>query len=1288
MSAGKGETGQTEFDFSQFDTKVTEEDEDEVIETIQEIINRLRQQIDDDILDGIFTSEPGSYKMRNDFTKDQLDPEPLTKNRVIEPLLQTLGYTDYGYEAGSFAEERGEQADYAIPLRGVDSVESTRLLIEAEPINKHLQNRGHGLDQVKSWLSQREFESDFGFATDGIRWIFVRYDPDSYSHNIIEEVDLRPVFLKLFEYATTTQEDPATLVSEKERELINTLLRTFSYGNFLSIIDDAKEVIKKQQQEITDEFYQDYIRIVFGVEENKDTDERRARSLIREGITSPSEADGDDTRLFAVDLMNRLIFIKFLEDKQIVRSDLLDVLVETYDDGIYLQSLYKTFLDPLFYDVFNEMPDDRDPQIESIDVLADIPYLNGGLFRPELNGSSSDVDERDFDVKDSVLESIINLLESYRFSADGGPTDIDPSILGNVFEKTINYLTLDTGDQNKQLGAYYTPKEITRFSAEETIRPALLEKFGDVLIEREWPQAEVDKYDSLYGLIDGLPGSSDLITSLLSELDEFYVADPSMGSGHFLTSVVEEIVNVRQALYSQQSTHPSRHRLKKTTIQHNIYGVDIMEPAVEIGKLRLWLSIISELREEDLDDLDFEELALPNITFNIRQGNSLIGYAGFPEETDEGLATFERWSEDSVRSRYEEVIKQITLYEEKSAFPEQAEEHREKAEQLLGQYRGELDNQILEEFKEFTDAVNNHDLQNYTPFHWVLEFAEVYAEGGFDVVVGNPPWDEVKSDRKEFFVKYEPAFRSGDTHDMDQLQEELLEDDDIESEWEKHQERIEQLGKYFKNSTEYQYQQPKIDGRKQPIANNLSALFLERIYDLVNEDGHVAQILPEIIFSNAMGKDLRIHLLDNTSVGYLIGFENKGIFDGIDDRYNFRIATFKNSGESDYLNGISRRRSLDVLDDVDSQTFEIPKEVLADYSPEVRTFPVIRTEAELGVVSSVVRHPPVGKNLDDAWNSNPYYELKKGPDNDRITKSEEVGDYPIYQGRNIYQFVHDESIFSDIEEYSFWSVDRDTEEVNSAKQRVREKNLSNLKSAIYDKFVDGSSSKSQKQFVNDLLNKHRGEPLSEDDVLLDCTDYRIVYRFITNATNERTFIASVIPSNIVTLHSIYTIRPFEIEPEKDDLSENPLHSAYKRAFTDREMLAATGLLNSIPFDFLMRTKVNKEIYQYNFKETQVPRLTEGDDWFDYIWQRAARLNCYGEEFEELRARLDGIEPVEAMGERKVLQAEIDAAAFHAYGLNKEETEFVLEDFHQVGDPRLMDDEYFDLVLKKYIQLAQ
>jgi len=717
---------QTEFDFDDFETEVTREDEDALIETIADSISRLRDQIDDDILDGVFTSDPGSYILKSEYSQDRLDPEPITQDRVIEPLLNTLGYSDYGSEAGDFSTTRGEQADYAVSLRDIPNIDSSRLLIEAEPLNKPLENRGHGLDQVKSWLSQREFESDYGFATDGIRWIFIRYDADSYTHNVISEIDLRPVFLTLYENATTGAASPTDAVSEGDRERVATLIRTFAYDNFRSIVDDAQAVIKEKQEAITDEFYDDYIKYVFGVAEGED--ERRARSLVGDGVQPPSDASGDETRLFSVDLMNRLIFIKFLEDKEIVRSGLLSTIVETYEDGIYPQSLYKSFFDPLFYDVLNVKPDERSDQVSDIDLYAEIPYLNGGLFRPELN-SDSDVDERQFDVQDSVLLSIINLLERYQFSADGGPTDIDPSVLGSVFEKTINYLTTDAGDQNADLGAYYTPKEITRFSAEQTVRPALKERFEAVLMEeRDWPEAELQQYETLYELIDALPGSTNLITALLADIDDFYVVDPSMGSGHFLTSVVEEITNIRQELWAQTEQYPNRHRVKQATVQNNIYGVDIMEPAVEIGKLRLWLSLVAELQAEDVERLDTDELALPNITFNVRQGNSLIGYVGFPEETEDGVATFERWSEDSVRSRYEDVIEQIELYEEYHAFPERAEQHRQKANELLEEYRADLDNEILEDFRDVVDDVTEDDLDNYTPFHWVLEFAEVYAE--------------------------------------------------------------------------------------------------------------------------------------------------------------------------------------------------------------------------------------------------------------------------------------------------------------------------------------------------------------------------------------------------------------------------------------------------------------------------------------------------------------------------------------------------------------------------------
>ena len=89
-----------------------------------------------------------------------------------------------------------------------------------------------------------------------------------------------------------------------------------------------------------------------------------------------------------------------------------------------------------------------------------------------------------------------------------------------------------------------------------------------------------------------------------------------------------------------------------------------------------------------------------------------------------------------------------------------------------------------------------------------------------------------------------------------------------------------------------------------------------------------------------------------------------------------------------------------------------------------------------------------------------------------------------------------------------------------------------------------------------------------------------------------------------------------------------------------------------------------------------------------ISTRAARLNCYGNEFKEMRERLDGIESATDESERRELQAEIDAAAFHAYGLNREDLDFILNDFHRVQNPRVMTEEYFEMVSERYDLLEQ
>lgn len=289
----------------------------------------------------------------------------------------------------------------------------------------------------------------------------------------------------------------------------------------------------------------------------------------------------------------------------------------------------------------------------------------------------------------------------------------------------------------------------------------------------------------------------------------------------------------------------------------------------------------------------------------------------------------------------------------------------------------------------------------------------------------------------------------------------------------------------------------------------------------------------------------------------------------------------------------------------------------------------------------------------------------------------------MYGGGNIWQYCWDNTFWDNISAPTLWSVDEEVNPDKSAKRRIRNKNFRSLKSAIYHSF-DGSGV--QTDYLDDLFNKHRGSDFSKDDVLLDCSTYRVGIRQIANNTNERSAIAAVLPPGIVTHNKCPTIRPYEINPSEEDLKESPAHGVYDRIFTDKELFAVLGILNSVSFDYIVRTKLDTSLSMNMFEECQAPRLTDGDEWFEPVWERSAKLNCYGDAFQEIRERLD-IEPVSSTSKREILQAEIDAAMFHAYGFNHTQTQFILEDFHKVRSPRVMTDEYFDIVLEKFDELT-
>lgn len=1077
-----------------------------------------------------------------------------------------------------------------------------------------------------------------------------------------------------------------------EKNTVLQKLNSIEYGSADAIQDtlyDTKQVVK--------EFYQQF--------------EELRTDLVQEVANIPDDR-GDAKQRYVQVLLDRMIFLYFIQEKRLLDRN-IEYLHEKHEAIVNEGGdVYDEFYHPLFFEMLAEGKQDPD--------FGSLPYLNGGLF------SKNPIEEEFEDARlgesaehtNEYFGDILDFLSDWNWNVDErldvvDPKNLSPAILGHIFEQTVN---------QKEMGAYYTPEEITGFMARRTIHPYLLDKLNEAA------DAEYEEIDDVFGFssLDADSGAEALadggavtaqvptedvqtrhVETLYHDiLTEMRVLDPAVGSGAFLLAAQEVLLDIymqcieffqqlddegkgwelenetREELEEIESGQggPTLYA-KRSIILKNLYGVDIDDGAVEICKLRLWLSMVA-----DIEDEPSEVEPLPNIDFNIRQGNSLIGYI---EElpSNDGKTTWDDWS---VRDKYKEIIEAVQNHRD-ATNSKDAANWRKVAEERMNRHRPDFDENLTEHAREAgVEDLTTDDIQSFDPFHWIIEFAEVWDEGRFDIIIGNPPWEVLSPNRDDFFSRYDETFRQHGSERKDEIQEQLLEDSTVAEEWDKYTEGMEKRAAYFNNSTDYELQSPKVAGRTVASENDLSALFIERVFDLVADDGYTSLILPGFVINGAIAKDLRNHLLDNTKLDTVIGFENKGIFDQIHNQYRFGIITCKNGGTTDGIEGIFAQTTTDILRNVDDVAADIPREALTEYSPEAGIFPSITSQQEADVLSTLLTNPALGDRHSDRWNVSVLTkELHEPSDSHLFVDSEADGDYPVYGGENIHQFAHDNSIESDLETPQYWSRDFYDRE-KSAKARIREKkfNQGYLKKSIYEAFGGNKTSKSQVQFVDDLLNEKRGEPLSEEDVLLDSTEYRIAYRDVARGTDERSTIATVLPKDTVCLHTLQTIKPYEIEPEEASLKDSPLHDAYVRVFTDGELFAAVGLLNSIPFDFLMRTKVDTHIVKYKFLEAKMPRLTDGDDWCHYIAERAARLNCYGEDFAEMRERLGGIEPATDRSKRRELQAEIDAAAFQAYGLERRDVEFVLDDFHRVENPRLMDEEYFDMVFEKFDMLAK
>lgn len=383
-------------------------------------------------------------------------------------------------------------------------------------------------------------------------------------------------------------------------------------GGNVSVVEVANRLRHALDVEkVTKKFYREFY------------DEHIAFIELIEGIL-----DEKQRRWYASVLLNRLMFIYFLQRKHFIDNGDTDYLQHKLDQSrkqgrdLY----YREFLKVLFFEGFAKPEDQRSAAARKL--LGGIKYLNGGLFLPH----KVEQDNPDIRVPDKAFENIFKLFQRYSWNLDdtpgGNDNEINPDVLGYIFEKYIN---------QKAFGAYYTRTEITEYLCERTIHRLVLNAVNTSEVAKANPIAgvKIRDYQNIPDLLMDLDAA--LCRELLFEvLPNLSLLDPACGSGAFLVAAMKTLINIYAAVVGKikflgdknltdwlaktEREHKSlNYYIKKRIITDNLYGVDIMEEATEIARLRLFLALVASA--SDLDQLE----PLPNIDFNILPGNSLVG---------------------------------------------------------------------------------------------------------------------------------------------------------------------------------------------------------------------------------------------------------------------------------------------------------------------------------------------------------------------------------------------------------------------------------------------------------------------------------------------------------------------------------------------------------------------------------------------------------------------------------------------------------------------------------------
>ncbi len=1159
----------------------------------------------------------------------------VTRNKWVVPLLQSLGYAPVLTNA-----EIIDGQSYAISHRVEDGenkpplhIIGCRVGLEVRPPSGKPRISAHGL--LQEYLNRTEHL--WGVVTNGYQWRLLR-DSNLMTKLTYVEFDLEQImngenfaefglFYRLFHRSRLPQgmDDTDKCLLEYYHQ------QTLQQGG--RVRDKLRNGVESAIERLANGFLQ-----------------HPSNGALRQRV-STGEIQATEYYRQLLMLIYRLLFLMVAEAR--------DLLLNDNDTDLEQRRIYQEYYSVEKLRRLAERPSLRREGFQDLwrglavtfqlfdenwrGQALGLSPLNGDLFGSK---ALSYIDQYSIDNYD--LLGAIRHLSLYEHQSTRGQAKqlrrvnyeaLDVEELGSVYESLLDFhpqiskgesgyqFQLVTGSDRKSTGSYYTPPELVAQLIKTALEPVIADKLA------------------------GLSSIADRERALLS----ITVCDPSCGSGHFLLAAArrlgKELARVRT-----EEHQPGLEHLRpamRDVIQHCIYGVDLNPLAIDLCKVALWIEGYNKNRP------------LSFLDHRIKCGNSLVGVLdldcladGIPDGAFTAVTGDDKALVTKLKKRNKEELKQIdqrNLFDlevvraGRVSYAQAAEQVGEIQEDTAQDVRSKQE-QYLASRKD-ADWLRDYTLCNlwtaafFMPltaeqlqlipttaalnslmagslvhqkvaeaanalaaeksfFHWCLEFPEVFQDGGFSCILGNPPWERIKLQEKEFFAARDAEIANSQNAAARQrlIKELPLENPKLLQEFEIAKYDAASQGRFVRGSSRFALT---------AVGDiNTYSIFSETARKLIAPDGRAGIIVPTGIATDDTCKKFFGDLVQSQSLTALMDFENReALFADVDSRMKFSLLSISNQPtlETQFSFFLTHPRQLEDK----QRVFTLTPQDIALINPNTLTSPVFRTRADAELTRKIYQRVPVLENERtevNPWGISFMTMFHMSNDSGLFHDSPSSNTLPLYEAKMLHQFDHRWATYEGLD----------------------------VRDSLLPEKQDPDFAVTPRYWVDrqDVDNKLAGKWDKQ---------WLLAFRDITNATNERTSIASFLPRVGVGNNA-----PIMILKETDAALVSCLQAN----------------LSSLIFDFVTRHKVGGTHMNF-FIVKQLPVLapesyTPKD--IKFISSRVLELVYTAWDMQPFAQDMgyEGAPFVWNPERRALLRAELDAKYAKLYGLTHEELRYILD----------------------------